>query len=74
MKCQKKGKSRKKWLVVKPTISSEMNFCYQVDVINMQAQHGGNYLFILVYQDLLIQCVTWTINKQKKLPILLEGR
>jgi len=41
----------KKRLVVKPIISTEMNYCCQVDLILMQVQHEGNFRFILVYHD-----------------------
>lgn len=55
--CQRKGKTVKKGLVVKPIISSEMNSRCQVDLIDMQAQPDGNYRFILVYQDHLTKYV-----------------
>jgi len=55
--CQKKGNSVKKGLVVKSIISSEMNSCCQVDLIHMQAQHEGNFRFILVYRDPLSKYV-----------------
>lgn len=40
-----------KELVVKPVISLVMNSRCQVDLIYNQAQPGGNYRFIVVYQD-----------------------
>ncbi|XP_008189275.1 KRAB-A domain-containing protein 2-like, partial [Acyrthosiphon pisum] len=54
---ERKGKTVKKGLVVKPIISSEMNSRCQVDLIDMQAQPDGNYRFILVYQDHLTKYV-----------------
>ena len=55
--CQKKGKTVKKGLVVKPIITLEMNSCYQVDLIDMQARPDGNYQSILVYQVHLMKLV-----------------
>lgn len=55
--CQKKQKSMRKGLVVKPIISSEMNSRGQVDLVDMQTNPDGQYKFILQYQDHLTKFV-----------------
>ena len=46
-----KIKSSKKGLAIKPMIFSEMNSRAQVDLIDMQSQPGGDFKWILVYQE-----------------------
>ncbi|XP_050307832.1 KRAB-A domain-containing protein 2-like [Anthonomus grandis grandis] len=55
--CQKKLKSAKKGLVVKPMVFSEMNSRCQVDLIDMQSHPDREYKFIMVYQDHLTKFV-----------------
>lgn len=55
--CQKKQKSVRKGLVVKPIISSEMNSRGQVDLVDMQINPDVCYKFILQYQDHLSKFV-----------------
>lgn len=49
--CQTKLSSKRKGLVVKPIIHSEMNSRCQVDLIDMQSQVDGEFRFIMIYQD-----------------------
>lgn len=55
--CQKKQKTLKKGIVIKPILHSEMNSRCQVDLIDLQTNPDGNYKFILVYQDHLTKFV-----------------
>ncbi|XP_023221007.1 KRAB-A domain-containing protein 2-like [Centruroides sculpturatus] len=55
--CQKKQKTLKKGIVVRPILHSEMNSRCQVDLIDLQTSPYGNYKFILVYQDRLTKYV-----------------
>ncbi|XP_047505092.1 KRAB-A domain-containing protein 2-like [Pieris napi] len=55
--CQKKLKSAKKGIVVKPLVSTEMNSRCQVDLIDMQSNPDGDFKFIMVYQDHLTKFV-----------------
>ncbi|XP_023224704.1 KRAB-A domain-containing protein 2-like [Centruroides sculpturatus] len=55
--CQKKQKTLKKDIVVRPILHSEMNSRCQVDLIDLQTTSDGNYKFILVYQDHLTKSV-----------------
>lgn len=55
--CQKKLKSAKKGIVVKPLLSTEMNSRCQVDLIDMQSNPDGDFKFIMVYQDHLTKFV-----------------
>jgi hypothetical protein len=48
--CELKKAKVKKGLVVKPILSSEMNYRCQVDLIDMQAQEYDGFRFIMVYQ------------------------
>lgn len=64
--CQKKLKSVKKGLVVKPMVFSEMNSRCQVDLIDMQSHPDGEYKFILVYQDHLTKFVQIRALKSKR--------
>ncbi|XP_067140873.1 KRAB-A domain-containing protein 2-like [Centruroides vittatus] len=49
--CQIKHSAPKKGIVVKPTISSELNSRCQVDLIDLQSHRDGEYKFIMVYKD-----------------------
>ena len=55
--CQKKQKTLKKGVVVKPILHSEMNSRCQIDLIDMQANPDNKSKFILVYQDHLTKFV-----------------
>lgn len=55
--CEKKQKSVRKGLVVKPIIHSEMNSRAQIDLIDMQSNPDNDYKFIFVYQDHLTKFV-----------------
>lgn len=55
--CQSKLKSKRKGLVVKPLVFSEINSRCQVDIIDMQSQCDGEFRFIMVYQDNLTKFV-----------------
>jgi len=55
--CQKKQKSAKKGIVVKPIISSHFNSRCQVDLIDYQSQPDRKFKFLLVYQDHLTKFV-----------------
>jgi len=63
--CQTKLSSKRKGLVVKPIIHSEMNSRCQVDLIDMQSQADGEFRFIMVYQDHLTKCVQLRAFKSK---------
>ncbi|XP_051167059.1 KRAB-A domain-containing protein 2-like [Leptopilina boulardi] len=49
--CQLKKKTKKRGLVVRPILSSQMNSRCQVDLIDMQSEKDGEFRFILNYQD-----------------------
>jgi hypothetical protein len=49
--CQKKQKTLKKGIIVKPILHNEMNSRCQVDLIDMQSNPDHDMIFILVYQD-----------------------
>jgi hypothetical protein len=55
--CQIKLSSKRKGLVVKPIIHSEMISRCQVNLIDMQSQVDGEFRFIIVYQDHLTKFV-----------------
>jgi len=55
--CQKKQKTLKKGIVVKPILHNEMNSRCQVDLIDMQSNPDRDMTFILVYQDHLTKFV-----------------
>lgn len=55
--CQQKKTNKKRGLVSKPILHSEMNSRCQVDLIDFQTQPDGNYKFIMVYQDHLTKFV-----------------
>jgi len=56
---------KKKGLVVKSIISSEMNSRCQIDLIDMQVQPDRDYKFICVYQDHLTKFVILRPLKHK---------
>lgn len=64
--CQMKQKCKKKGLVTKPMIFSEMNSRAQVDLIDMQSQADGEYRFIMVYQDHVTKFVQIRALKTKR--------
>lgn len=49
--CQLKKKVKRKGLVVRPILTSEMNSRCQVDLIDMQSELDEDFRFILNYQD-----------------------
>jgi hypothetical protein len=49
--CQKKQKTPKKGIIVKPILHNEINSRCQVDLIDMQSIPDRDMTFILVYQD-----------------------
>jgi len=53
----KKKKKKKKDLVVKPKLFTELNSRCQVDLIDLQTQSGGDYMFIMNYQDHLMKFI-----------------
>lgn len=55
--CQRKKSKKKRGLVSKPIIHSEMNSRCQVDLIDMQSQQDNGFKFIMVYQDHLTKFV-----------------
>lgn len=55
--CQQKKTKKKRGLVSKPILHSEMNSRCQVDLIDFQTQPDGNFKFIMVYQDHLTKFV-----------------
>ena len=55
--CQKKQKTLKKGIVVKPILHNEMNSRWQVDLIDMHSNPDRDMKFILVYQDHLTKPV-----------------
>ena len=57
MVCQQKKTKKKKGLVSKPILHTEMNSRCQVDLIDFQTQPDGKFKFILVYQDHLTKFV-----------------
>lgn len=63
--CQTKLSYKRKGLVVKPIIHSEMNSRCQVDLIDMQSQADGEFRFIMVYQDHLTKFVQLRALKSK---------
>lgn len=55
--CQEKRTKKKRGLVSKPILHSEMNSRCQVDLIDFQSQPDGKFRFIMVYQDHLTKFV-----------------
>jgi hypothetical protein len=55
--CQKKQKTPKNLIVVKPILHNEMNSRCQVDLIDTQSNPDRDMTFILVYQDHLTKFV-----------------
>lgn len=65
---QSKQKSESKGLVIKPVVFSEMNSrC--VDLIDMQSQEGGEFRFIMVYQDHFTKFVQLRPLKTKRVEV-----
>jgi len=64
--CQKKQKTLKKSIVIKPILHSEMNSRRQIDLIDLQTNPDGNYKFILVYQDHFTKFVILRALKTKR--------
>lgn len=64
--CQQKIGSKRKGLVVKPMIFSEVNSRCQVDLIDMQSDADGPFRFIFVYQDHLTKFVQLRSLTSKK--------
>jgi len=64
--CQKKQKTLKKSIVIKPILHSEMNSRCQIDLIDLQTNPDGNYKFILVYQDHFTKFVILRALKTKR--------
>ncbi|GFY06886.1 KRAB-A domain-containing protein 2 [Trichonephila clavipes] len=64
--CQKKQKSIKKGIVVKPMIFSEFNSRCQVNLIDIQSQPDREYKFIMVYQNHLTKFVILKSLTSKK--------
>ena len=50
--CQLKKKTTKQVLVVRPILSHYMNSRCQVDLIDMQSESDGYYLFIMNYRTI----------------------
>lgn len=63
--CQKKAKGKKKGIVIKPILTSEMNSRCQVDLIDLQTQPDNEFKFILNYQDHLTKFVVLRPLKTK---------
>lgn len=55
--CHQKKVKRKRGLVSKPILHTEMNSRCQVDLIDLQSQADNQYKFIMVYQDHLTKFV-----------------
>lgn len=64
--CQRKKSMKKKGLVSKPILHSEMNSRCQVDLIDMQTQEDRGFRFIMVYQDHLTKFVLLRALKSKR--------
>lgn len=64
--CQRKKSMKKKGLVSKPILHSEMNSRCQVDLIDMQTQEDRGFKFIMVYQDHLTKFVLLRALKSKR--------
>ncbi|XP_067132087.1 KRAB-A domain-containing protein 2-like [Centruroides vittatus] len=64
--CQKKQKTLKRGIVVRPILHSEMNSRSQVDLIDLQTTPDENYKFILVYQDHLTKFVIFRALQTKR--------
>ncbi|XP_039312990.1 KRAB-A domain-containing protein 2-like [Solenopsis invicta] len=64
--CQQKRSKRKKGLVSKPILHSEMNSRCQVDLIDMQSQADEQFKFIMVYQDHLTKFILLRALQSKR--------
>jgi hypothetical protein len=58
-------KTPKRGLVVRPILAGSMNSCYQVDLIDMQAEPDGCYRFVTNYQDHLTKFTIFRPLKSK---------
>lgn len=68
--CQLKSSSKKKGLVVKPMIFSNMNEQCQVDPIDMQSHPDGLFKFIMVYQDHLTKfCILRALQSKTAIEV-----
>jgi predicted metal-binding protein len=61
--CRKKKSKKRKGLVYKQILHSEMNSRCQVDLIDIQSLADEEYKFITVYQDHLTVCLIATTPK-----------
>lgn len=64
--CHQKKTKKKRGLVSKPILHSEMNSRCQVDLIDFQTQPDGNFKFIMVYQDHLTKFVLLRALQSKR--------
>lgn len=64
--CQRKKSKKKRGLVSKPILHSEMNSRCQVDLVDMQSQEDRGYKFIMVYQDHLTKFILLRPLKSKR--------
>lgn len=64
--CHEKKTKKKRGLVSKPILHSEMNSRCQVDLIDFQTQPDGNFKFIMVYQDHLTKFVLLRALQSKR--------
>ncbi|XP_039303442.1 KRAB-A domain-containing protein 2-like [Solenopsis invicta] len=64
--CQQKRSKRKKGLVSKSILHSEMNSRCQVDLIDMQSQADEQFKFIMVYQDHLTKFILLRALQSKR--------
>jgi len=70
--CQLKKKTTKQVLVVRPILSHYMNSRCQVDLIDMQSESDGYYLFIMNYRTIWPSSqffVPWEEKPERKWPI-----
>lgn len=63
---QQKKVKKKKGMVSKPILHTEMNSRCQVDLIDFQTQQDGEFKFVMVYQDHLTKFVLLRPLKSKK--------
>lgn len=64
--CHQKKTKKKRGLVSKPILHSEMKSKCQVDLIDFQTQSDGNFKFIMVYQDHLTKFVLLRALQSKR--------
>lgn len=63
--CEKKRSNKRKGLVVRPIVHSQMNSRAQLDLIDVQTQPDGDFLFIFVCQDHLTKFVQLRLLRHK---------